>query len=151
LVTTLQDRERYSKEVLGHLYEKRWGVEVNLRYLKQTLGMDILRCETWRGVWKELLVFVIIYNLVRRVMLEASRQQGEEPERISFVDALRWLREARPGEAIPPLRVNRQRRGRVEPRVKKRRAKPYDLMNKPRAVLRQMLLHNTAPPQEVAA
>jgi hypothetical protein len=113
--------------------------------------MDILRCETWRGVWKELLVLVIIYNLVRRVMLEASRQQGVEPERISFVDALRWLHEARPGEALPRLKVNPRRRGRVEPRVKKRRPKQYDLMNKPRAVLRQMLLHNTAPPQEVAA
>lgn len=92
-----------------------------------------------------------IYNLVRRVMLEASRQQGVEPERISFVDALRWLREARCGEEIPRLKINPQRRRRVEPRVKKRRAKPYDLMNRPRAVLRQMLLHNTAPPQEVAA
>lgn len=151
LVTTLLDRKRYPKEVLGRLYEKRWGVEVNLRHLKQTLKMDILRCETWRGVWKELLVFVIIYNLVRRVMVEASRQQRVEPERISFVDALRWLREARRGEAVPRLKVNRLRRGRVEPRVKKRRPKPYDLMTKPRAVLRQILLHNTAPPQEVAA
>lgn len=151
LVTTLLDSKRYPKEVLARLYEKRWRVEVNLRHLKQTLKMDVLRCETWQGVWKELLVFVIIYNLVRRVMLEASRQQRVEADRISFVDALRWLREARRGEAVPCLKVNRQRRGRVEPRVKKRRAKQYDLMTKPRAVLRQLLLHNTAPPQEVAA
>lgn len=151
LVTTLLDRKRYPPKVLARLYEKRWNVEVNLRHLKQTLKMDILRCETWQGIWKELLVFVIIYNLVRRVMLEASHQQRVEPERISFVDALRWLREARRGEAIPRLKVNRLRRGRVEPRVKKRRGKQYDLMTKPRAVLRQRLLHNTAPPQEVAA
>jgi hypothetical protein len=151
LVTTLLDHKRYPKEALARLYEKRWGVEVNLRHLKQTLKMDILRCETWRGVWKELLVFVIVYNLVRRVMLEASRQQAVEPDRISFVDALRWLREARRGEAVPRLRVNPQRRGRVEPRVRKRRPKQYDLMNKPRAELRHRLLHYTAPPQEVAA
>jgi Transposase DDE domain len=151
LVTTLVDAKRYPKEVLARLYEKRWGVETNLRHLKQTLQMDILRCETWRGVWKELLVFVMVYNLVRRVMLAASRQQGVEPERISFVDALRWLREARRGETLPPLKINRQRRGRVEPRVKKRRPKQYDLMTKPRAELRHRLLHNTAPPQEVAA
>src|SRR5262249_17798364 len=104
------------------------GVEVNLRHLKQTLHMDVVRCQTWRGVWKELLVFVIVYNLVRRVMLEASRRQGVEPERISFVDALRWLREARRGEAVPRLRVNPQRPNRVEPRVRKRRPKEYDLM-----------------------
>lgn len=148
LVTTLLDRRRYPPEVLGRLYEKRWGVEVNLRHLKQTLGMDVLRCQTWRGVWKEMLMFVLVYNLVRRVMLEAARQQEVEPERISFVDAWRWLREARCGEELPPLRVNPRRPGRVEPRVKKRRPKPYDLMNKPRSVLRHKLLHQTSPPQE---
>ncbi len=151
LVTTLLDRRRYPPEVLARLYEKRWSVEVNLRHLKQTLGMDVLRCETWRGVWKELLVFVLVYNLVRRVMVEAARQQDVEPERISFADAWRWLREARCGEELPPLRVNPCRPGRVEPRVKKRRPKPYDLMNKPRSVLRHKLLHQTSPPQEDAA
>ncbi len=60
-------------------------------------------------------------------------------ERISFVDALGWLAEARPDEALPPLRVIPERPGRTEPRVKKRRPKPYDLMNRPRAVLRQAL------------
>jgi hypothetical protein len=151
LVTTLLDPKRYPKEVVARLYERRWSVEVNLRHLKQTLNMDVLRCGTWRGVWKELLIFVIIYNLVRRVMVEASRQQEVAPDRISFVDALRWLREARPGEDLPRLKVNKERRGRVEPRVRKRRPKQYDLMNKPRAVLRQALLHNIAPPQEDAA
>jgi hypothetical protein len=151
LVTTLLDRRRYPPEVLSRLYEKRWGVEVNLRHLKQTLHLDVLRCESWRGVWKEMLVFVLVYNLVRRVMLEAAQRQGEDPDRISFADAWRWLREARRGEELPPLRVNPRRPGRVEPRVKKRRPKPYDLMNKPRSVLRQKLLHQTPPPQEDAA
>jgi hypothetical protein len=151
LVTTLLDRRRYPKEVLGRLYEKRWGVEVNLRHLKQTLKMDVLRCGTWRGVWKEMLVFVIVYNLVRRVMLEAARHQGVEPERISFADALRWLREAKRGEALPRLKVNPLRPGRNEPRTRKRRPKQYDLMNQPRAVLRKKLRHQGSPPQKVAA
>jgi hypothetical protein len=151
LVTTLLDHTRYPKEVIGRLYEKRWGVEGNLRHLKQTLNMDVLRCGTWRGVWKELLVFVIVYNLVRRVMLEAAQQQGVEPDRISFADALRWLREAKPGETLPRLRVNPRRPGRVEPRACKRRPKQYDRLNKPRAVLRKKLLHQGSPPQKVAA
>jgi hypothetical protein len=151
LVTTLLDHQRYPKEVLARLYERRWQVEVNLRHLKQTLKMDVLRCGTWRGVWKELLMFVIVYNLVRRVMVEASRQQTVEPDRISFVDALRWLREARRGDKLPPLKVNRQRQDRVEPRVRKRRPKQYDLMNKPRSVLRAKLLRQTSPPKHVAA
>ncbi len=86
-----------------------------------------------------------------RVGTRRSCQQEVEPERISFVDAWRWLREARRGEELPPLRVNPQRPGRVEPRVKKRRPKPYDLMNKPRSVLRDRLLHQTSLPQEDAA
>jgi hypothetical protein len=151
LVTTLLDRRRYSKRALARLYERRWQTEVNLRHLKHALKMDVLRCETWRGVWKELLVFVIVYNLVRRVMLEAARRQGVEPDRISFVDALRWLREARRGDELPRLKVNPWRRGRVEPRVRKRRPKQYDLMTKPRSELRARLLHNPAPPKEDAA
>jgi hypothetical protein len=151
LVTTLLDARRYPKEVLARLYAKRWGVEVNLRHLKQTLQMDVLRCATWRGVWKELLVFALVYNLVRRVMLEAARHQGVEPDRISFADALRWLREAQRGEKLPRLRVNPRRPGRVEPRACKRRPKEYDRLNKPRAVLRKKLLHQTSPPLKVAA
>jgi Transposase DDE domain len=151
LVTTLLSRQHYSKRALAHLYELRWGVEVNLKHLKVTLGLDVLRCETRKGVLKELLMFVVVYNLVRRVMTEAARRQGVQPHRISFVDALRWLREAERGEELPSLRVNPSRPGRVEPRVKKRRAKQFDLMNKPRAVLRAALLHKTSPPKEVAA
>jgi hypothetical protein len=59
------------------------------------------------------------------------------PERISFVDAWRWLQQARPGEAVPRLRVNPERPGRVEPRVKKRRPKSFKLMTQPRDVLRK--------------
>lgn len=147
LVTTLLDKKRYSKAALGRLYERRWGAEVNLRHLKETLGMDVLRCGTYKGVLKELLVFVTIYNLVRRVMVEAARRQSVSPERISFADALRWLREAEAGEELPRLKVNRLRPRRVEPRVRKRRPKQFKLMNKPRKVLQDALLHKTAPPK----
>jgi hypothetical protein len=148
LVTTLLDPKRYPKEAVARLYERRWRAEVNLRHLKETLGMDVLRCETYKGVLKELMVFVTVYNLVCRVMAEAARRQKVKPERVSFADALRWLREAEPGEELPRLKVNPDRPGRMEPRVRKRRPKQYDLMNKPRAVLRDALLHETSPPKE---
>jgi len=139
VVTTLLDAKRYSKRALAKRYGCRWQVETDLRHLKQTMGMDVLRCETYVGVVKELLVFVTVYNLVRRVMLQASRRQGVPPDRISFVDALRWLRQARPGEELRPLRVNPERPGRAEPRAKKRRAKSYPLLRQPRAKLREAL------------
>ncbi len=146
LVTTLLDAEIYPVEALADLYRSRWQVEVNLRHLKTTMKMDVLRCETVAGVSKELLMFALVYNLVRLVMLEASRRQGVEVERISFVDALRWLAEARPGEDLPKLVVNPARPDRAEPRVRKRRPKQYPLMTKPRHVLRNSLME-----QEVAA
>ncbi len=114
-------------------------METSLRHLKQTLGMDVLHCQTVPGVIKELLVFVTVYNLVRRVMVEAARQQKVQPHRISFVDALRWLRTARPGDAVPILIVNPERSGRYEPRVRKRRPKSYPLMTQPRRELKKKL------------
>jgi hypothetical protein len=151
LVTTLVDPQRYSARALARLYERRWQVEVNLRHLKRTLGMDVLRCESYVGVIKELLMFVVAYNLVRRVMVEAGRRQQVEPNRISFVDALRWLRHAEPGSELPRLKVNPERPGRVEPRARKRRPKQYRLMNRPRAVLREAELKEPAATKKHAA
>jgi hypothetical protein len=146
LVTTLVDAELYPLVELAELYRKRWEVEGHLKALKTTMKMEVLRCETVAGVSKELLMFALVYNLVRLVMLEASRRQGAPVDRISFVDALRWLTEARPGAALPKLVVNPDRADRVEPRMRKRRPKPYPLMTKPRSELRKALLK-----QKVAA
>jgi hypothetical protein len=140
LVTTLLDAEIHPAEDLAALYFQRWGVETDLAHLKTTLGMDILHCETEDGVLKELQIFAIVYNLVRLVMLEASRRQKVPLERISFVDALRWLSSSPPGTPLPKLVVNPHRPGRVEPRCKKRRAKKHPYMKRPRGVLRQRLL-----------
>src|SRR5947208_4145155 len=101
--------------------------------------MDILRCTTVEGVLKELTLFVLVYNLVRRVMCEAACRQDVLPDRISFIDAWRWLRHARPGDALPNLVVNPERPGRWEPRVRKRRPKEFPVMTRPRDVLRKEL------------
>ena len=140
LVTTLLDADLYPFEALAELYAARWRVELNFRHLKTTMKMDVLKCKTVEGVLKELTVFAIVYNLVRVVMLEAGRRQGVDVERISFVCALRWLAQAKPGDELPELVVNPERPGRYEPRVRKRRPKQYPLMNKPRSVLRKDLL-----------
>lgn len=139
LVTTLLDDGTYPLEELADLYGTRWRVELNLRHLKTTMKLDVLKCKTVEGVLKELTVYATVYNLVRVVMLEAARRQGVEVERISFVAALRWLGQARPGEDLPDLVVNPERPGRNEPRVRKRRPKQYHLMTKPRSVLRKGL------------
>lgn len=139
LVTTLLDAEIYTVEALAELYGVRWRVEQNLRHLKQTMKMDVLKCKTVDGVLKELTIYAITYNLVRIVMIEAAARQGVDVERISFIDALRWLGEMK-ADDLPELVVNPARPGRFEPRVKKRRPKQYDLMRKPRSELRKQLI-----------
>jgi len=140
LVTTLLDPVRYPKEKVAEAYGLRWTIETCLKHIKTTMKMDVLRCQTVAGIQKELTMFLLIYNLVRMTMLEAAKRQGVPPERISFVDALRWLATAQPGDELPQLVINPARPDRAEPRVRKRRPKQFLLMKKPRAVLRQELL-----------
>jgi hypothetical protein len=132
LVTTLQDRVTYPARDLAKLYEQRWRVEVDLRHLKITLGLDVLKSKTEAGVRKEVLLFGIAYNLVRRVMQAAARRQRVPADRISFVDAVRWLVQATPGEPLPDLAVVPCRPDRRQPRARKRRPKNYPLLNRPR-------------------
>ena len=139
LVTTLLEADLYPAEALADLYGRRWQVETNLRHLKQTMGLDVLHCQRVAGVMKELTVFALVYNLVRVVRLEAAKRQGVALERISFIDALRWLSTARPGDPLPPLVVNPDRPNRVEPRAVKRRPKPYPLLMQPRRAARNAL------------
>src|SRR5262249_22580076 len=105
LVTTLLDPVRYPAEELAQLYFDRWRVEVNLRHLKQTLHLDVLHCKTADGVRKELCMIALVYNLVRLVMLSAAQRQEVLPDRVSFIDVLRWLRHARPHEPLAVLIV----------------------------------------------
>src|SRR5262245_6965641 len=97
LATTLIDAAAYPAEELASLYGTRWRVEEHLRSLKQTMKMDVLKCMTVEGVLKELTMYALAYNLVRVVMGEAAGRQDVAPDRVSFLDALRWLRGAEAG------------------------------------------------------
>jgi hypothetical protein len=140
LVTTLLDAAIYRVADLAELYHERWQVETSLAHLKTTMHMDVLHCKTVPGVLKELMVFAIVYNLVRMVMRQSATLQHTEVERISFLDALRWLSAPSPGVPLMTLIVNPARPHRVEPRVKKRRPKSFPFMIKPRQALRQQLV-----------
>jgi DDE family transposase len=141
LVTTLLDPQIYTKEELARAYGLRWHIETCFGHLKTTMRMDVLRCQTVRGVLKELTMFLLVHNLVGMTMLEAAKRQHVAPDRISFVDALRWLATARPGEELPSLVVNPLRPDRIEPRHRKRRPKgPYPWLKEIRSKLKQLLL-----------
>jgi Transposase DDE domain len=140
LVTTLLDAEVYRVADLAELYRRRWQVETSLAHLKTTMQMDVLHCKTVPGVLKELTVFAIVYNLVRMVMRQSAALQYVDVERISFLDALRWLSAPSTGMPLVALIVNPARPHRVEPRVRKRRPKSFPYMITPRPVLRQQLV-----------
>lgn len=149
LVTTLLDGEKYPAVELVALYARRWRLELTLRDVKTTLGLEQLRCQSPAMVRKELLAGLIAHNLIRCVMAEAAQVHAAELERLSFkgtVDALRQfsaaLAQARTRKMkgalwqdllralardVVPLRP-----GRTEPRAVKRRPKPYPLLNRPR-------------------
>jgi hypothetical protein len=145
LVTTLVDAEAYPATELAELYGIRWRVEQDLRDLKQTLNMDMLKCMTVDGVMKELHAFAIVYNLIRSVMVEAASRQGVPVGRISFKDAMRWLGATELHAELKRLVVNPERKDREEPRVRKRRPKQFPVMTKPRAQWKKDMMAQELP------
>ena len=139
VVTTLLDPRRYPKEKMVQLYGVRWQVETHFAELKTTLKMRKVKSKSAQGVLKELTVYALVYNLVHLVMLQAARRQQVQPDRISFIDTVRWLINAKLGEELPDLVINPRRPDRHEPRVIKDLQDSYSKMTRPRAELRQEL------------
>jgi len=158
LATTLLDPKLYPKARFAELYRRRWLAELFLRDIKTSMGMDILKCKSPEMVVKELLMYLIAYNLIRSIMLEAAQTHGGEPLRISFkrtADGLRqWtpvIRGARGADrnrlieallACVAKLIIPHRPDRAEPRAIKRRKKNYQLLNKPRTEFREIAHRN---------
>jgi len=137
VVTTLLDSTLYPAAKIEQLYGLRWQVETHFAQLKTGMRMSQLKCKTAEGVRKELLIYFITHNLIRRVIADAAEQQHVPLRRISFIDALRWLANAGEGEQLILLAVIPLRPDRHEPRVKKYLKYRYRLMCKPRHILKR--------------
>jgi hypothetical protein len=149
LVTTFLSPKDTPKSELSEVYKLRWHVELDLRNIKTTLGMETLRCMTPQMIEKEMWVYFLAYNLIRLLMCEAAMQAELLPRQISFKHTLQvWVTWNRyPWETaedeqtallfvlIAEQRVG-NRSGRIEPRAVKRRPKPYPRLMKPRAQAR---------------
>jgi hypothetical protein len=146
VVTTLLDAEQYLADEIAKLYRRRWQAELNLRSLKVVLQMDHLRCQTPHRVRNEFYLHLVAYNLIRQTMAAAAARAGVEPWAVSFKGTLQTLERLLPLLATKistdawcdalldaiATHVVGQRPDRYEPRVKKRRPKPYKKMTKPR-------------------
>lgn len=155
LITTLLDTKTYPSLEIVKLYGFRWEVEVNLRHLKTTLGMDVFRCKTPSMVRKEIYVYLLAYNLLRSLMWLAGTTYGNPPLRLSLQGTRHHLNNFIPellaASSKKRLRIYHtllkviihkavpDRPGRSEARVRKRRPKAYPLMTKPRHELRKQL------------
>jgi hypothetical protein len=155
VATTLLDAESYPRQDVGLLYRVRWYAEVDLRALKQTMQMDVLRGQTPGMVRKEVWTHLLGYNLLRGLMAEAARAAGLLPWGLSFKGAMQALNAfagvlwtagpeqlqelcGRLRAAIARHRVG-GRPNRHEPRRRKRRPKAYPPLNEPRAKARTLL------------
>jgi len=141
LVTTLLDPQGYPQHAVAELYGRRWQVETNLRHLKSTMRMDVLRCQSVEGIHRELAVFGIVSNAVRLVMLHSAKVQGVPPDRISFIDVLRWLALGCPGRPWPVFIINPPRARSPAPRIVRRRHRNYTYMTRPRRPQRKLIMH----------
>lgn len=154
VATTLRDAQATPKD-LTDLYRLRWHGELDLRSLKETMRMSILRGKTPEMVRKELWAHLLAYNLIRTVMAQTAKQHNLEPRQISFKGALQTLLAfaphavvARPDEAaalaeriqaaMAQHRVA-DRPDRYEPRARKRRYSNFMQLRRPRAEAKTLL------------
>ena len=133
------------------LYRARWNNELDLRSIKSTMKMDVLRCKTPELVHKEIWTHILAYNLIRTIMAQAAAKRGIQPRTISFKGALQTLEAFQPlidfqgrrdsslravlyQQLLDAVALHRvaNRPDRFEPRYRKRRSKRYAELKMPR-------------------
>ena len=159
IATTLLNADEYTKDDLAQGYRARWNEELDLRSIKITMQMDLLRCKTPELVRKEIWTHVLAYNLIRTIMAQTASQHGIEPRSISFKATIQILAAFQPViahqadhgvqrrqelyqqllDAIAKQRVA-DRPDRFEPRMTKRRPKNYNRLTKPREEIKRDMI-----------
>ncbi|PCI45255.1 MAG: IS4 family transposase [Moraxellaceae bacterium] len=162
LITTVREPQNASKREIFELYKLRWDVELNLRNIKCTLGMDELTCKTPEMIEKEFAIYLLAYNLIRLIMLSAAASEELHPRTLSFKNSLQlWVQfQAISGNtsiaAIGPMKLAllmecicstrvAQRSGRIKPRKVKRRPKPIGLLMERRELARAKIRKHGHP------
>jgi len=157
MVTTMVCHKNYPKETLKSLYKSRWHVELDIRNIKDTMGMNILSCKTPDMAIKEIWVYLLAYNIIRVMMAQSALLADIRPREISFKHCLQaWLTYMQLSQSFSEnnlkllLQIMAQqqvgnRPGRIEPRAVKRRPKAYPLLTKPRNEARAEVKENGHP------
>lgn len=141
LITTLLSPKAFPRHELKALYQKRWHVEVDLRNIKTTLGMETLSCKTPEMAEKEMWVYFLAYNLIRLLMAQSALLTDILPRQLSFKHTVQlWIAWGQQTQAVGieadegmlfvliAQKTVGNRPGRIEPRAVKRRPKPFSLL-----------------------
>lgn len=144
LLTSLRDAKQYPAAEVVALYHERWELELGYDEIKTELldREEAIRSKKPDGVKQELWGILLAYNLVRLEIERLAQDAAVEPTRISFVEALRlirdeweWLSVTSPGAIPKRLEAMRRnlkryvlppRRARTFPRVVKLKMSNYD-------------------------
>ena len=134
------------------MYGFRWNGELDIRAIKQTPGLDHVRCKTPEMIRRESWVMLLACHLIRKVSVTSAAIHGKQPRRLDFTSACQtvlasWMllptgscsnSRAVHTTMLADIAANEAANGpgRVEPRVLKRRRHRYPLMQRPRAQLR---------------
>lgn len=157
MVTTMNCPKRHPKIELKSLYKNRWHVELDIRHIKETMGMNILSSKSPGMAIKEIWIYLLAYNLIRLMMAQSALLADISPRQISFKHCLQlWLVHLRGFVILDDERVNAlfvlmaqqrvgNRPGRIEPRAVKRRPKAFPLLTKPRQQAREEVRKNGHP------
>lgn len=158
VVTTMTDPSIPQKE-LSDLYWRRWNCELDLRSLKQSMHLDVLRCKTPEMVAKEIFCHLLAYNLLRGTMTESAKRADITPRQISVKGTMQAVESFTPAmmaisngdvlydaflTTVSAHRVG-NRPGRQEPRKKKRRPAWREYMMVPRNEFHRRLNSEVAP------
>ena len=156
VVTTLLDPKVHNGIELADLYARRWDIELKLRDLKTTLGMEAFAVKTPEMAHKTLWMSVIAFNLIRHLMQSAAAKGGQPVWHLSFKGVLdlavashesfrAHVRRPRNCAAamahLLAICATKQidiRPFRSEPRAIKKRPKNYQLLTEPRATFREI-------------
>lgn len=163
LVTSFLNPREVCKRELGKLFVQRWHVEVDLRHIKTTLGMETLNCKTPDMCEKELWIYMLAYNLIRLLMAQAATDAGVLPRQLSFKHTVQvwvaWSQRQFLSDAsedttalfalIAQIRVGK-RPGRIEPRLVKRRPKPFSRLQTSRRKARANIRKYGRPKKRAA-
>ena len=145
IATTMLQREVFTRDWLMSVYRSRWLVELDIRAIKCSLGMDIVRAKTPAMVQTEIWSCLLAYNLIRMKMLQSCAANGRMPRTLSFTTTMQLLANnwilasvmltnelVELGCQISSSQIVGNRPDRIEPRANKRRSKAIALLTKPR-------------------